>query len=89
MYSVMARHWSTRFETGNQFIFPNLFFPICLLSFRPKQYLMQKFWVSSNLVPSDIEKVGYQEEHAKSLCGWIKVLYNILLRGYERYLPCL
>ena len=35
LYAVTAKHWSTLFETGSQFIFSNSFFPIWLLSLSP------------------------------------------------------
>ena len=44
-----------------EFVFPDIA-PI----FSPKQYLMQEFWDVCNLVFSDIDKFGYQEQHAKS-----------------------
>ena len=43
---------------------------------------MEAFLVVWNIFCGDINRFGYQAEHAKSKCGCIRELHNILLRGY-------
>ena len=69
--------------------FSKWFSPMWLLLSITRQNLMQAFWTVCNLFFSDIDRFGYQAEHAKSKCGCIRELHNILLRGYDRYLLCL
>ena len=68
LYAVMAKHLPTLFETGSQLIFSNWLFPMWL-SFYPKQQLIKEFLGVCNLVFSDIDKFGNQEQHVKSQCG--------------------
>ena len=75
-------HQSTLFLNGSQLIFSKWFSPMWLLLSIPRQNLMQAFWAVPNLFFSDIDSFRYQAQHAKSKCGGIRELHNILFRWY-------
>ena len=82
-------HWSTLFLTCSKLIFSKWFSSMWFLLSIPRQSLMQAFWAVCNLFFSDIDRFGYQAQHAKAKCGCIRELHNILLRWYDRQLFCL
>ena len=49
---------------------------MCLLLSIPRQNLMQAFRAVRNLFFSDIDKLGYQAQHAKPKCGCIRELHS-------------